>query len=207
MQTPANIPTCSGVFAVVNTHLKQAYVGKTKNLRTRASMWKHMLDKAEEDKTYNIPIRGIERAPAAEWRFFFWTGGGEDNVREAFERRGIATVNKRARVRMGEIEVDGRKATLEQHAARLGVPIHTAYRRLQRKYTVRQALGLDAIEAFNERDWTIEAMRVKLVSDNGGYLTYDEAESVRPELGNLRNRMARWRKKNPEATEVRLDSL
>ena len=207
MRQPSNVPTSAGTFAVANKRLKLAYVGKTKNLRTRASMWKTMLKRNEDEKTFKMPVRGIERGPSNDWSFVFSAEPDDAKLRAHMERLGYALVNGHARERLGKVEVDGVARTIQQHAKHHRVPMHTVYRRRQKGYTLRQALGLDPIEPFDDREHALNAMKVKIVGAAGGYLTYDEAEEERPEVGNLRNRLARWRAANPTATEVKLADI
>ena len=207
MQSPASIPVTPGTFAVANKRLKKAYVGKTKNLRTRASMWRMMLKRNEEEGSYVIPVRGIERGRSNDWAFVFSPDNDDAKLRKTMEMLGYELLNGHARHRVGKVDVAGVSRTIEQHAKKYRVPMHTVYRRLRKGYTLLQALGLAPIEPFDEREWALNAMKVKIVGAAGGYLTYDEAETERPELGDLRNKMARWRAANPDKTEVKLADL
>lgn len=207
MRQPSNVPTTAGTFAVANKRLKTAYVGKTKNLRTRASMWKTMLKRNAEEREYKMPVRGITRGASDDWSFVFSADLDDAGLRKTLEERGYEILNGHARERLGSIEVSDFKGTIQQHAKRCRVPMHTVYRRRQKGYTLRQALGLDPIEPFDDREHALNAMKVKIVGAAGGFLTYDEAEEERPEVGNLRNRLARWRAANPTATEVKLADI
>jgi hypothetical protein len=200
MRRPANLPTTSGVFTVIHAKSKQAYVGKAKNLRQRASMWDYHL------KTPPVPVRNWPDLPADEWSFVSFGELDEAAVRARLEGRGFRLINGKARTRTTFV-VQGIEATLSAHAARLGVGKDAVYKRVMRGATPEQALGLAPVDAVDARDQAIEMMRVKILSDSGGWLTYDEAIQMRPELGDVRRKIQKWRKRNPGASEVRLRDI
>lgn len=205
MKRAANLPTTAGVFAVVHAKSKHAYVGRCKNLRQRASMWAFHLKRAEDHPSLPSSVRNLPSYPAAEWAFLTFDTD-EATVRKQLEARGFTLINFKARTRTTYV-VQGIEDTLVGHARRLGVNWDIAYKRINRGATPEQALDLAPYDQMDARDQHIMMMRVKLVTDEGGWVTYDEAVAMRPELGDVRRKVMKWRAKNPDATEVRLSDL
>lgn len=206
MKRPPNIPTGEGVFVVLHVAAKVAYVGKAKNLRQRASMWAWNLKQLEQGTAKITRVRGLPRYPADQWEFKFSQTRTEAEVRTGVEQLGVTIVNSKARTRKRYV-VQGIDGTLNEHAKRLGQSAPAVYKRVERGMTPEQALGLAEAETFDARDQQIMMMRVKIVTDTGGWVTYDEALQMRPELGDIRTKVARWRKQHPDATEVKLSEL
>lgn len=205
MKRDAKLPSTPGVFAVVHTRSKHAYVGKCKNLRQRASMWAYHLRRAEEQPEMPARVRGLPKYPANEWAFLS-LAGDEATVRQTLTQRGFTLINSKARTRTTYV-IHGIEDTLVGHARRLGVNWDVAYKRVERGATPEQALGVTPYEPQDLRDQQISMMRVKLVTDEGGWVTYDEAVQMKPELGDIRRKVQKWRAKNPEATEIKISDI
>jgi len=202
-----NIPAKPGAFALVHAKSKVAYVGLGKNLQQRAQMWGYHLDKAGDDPDYRVPIKNFPRHPSDQWAFLVFLDQIDEIVRDGLLKKGFTIINPRSRVRQ-EFYFDGVTASLMQHAKRLGVSWPKAYYLSSKGFTVRQALGLDPMpDAMDSREQRVAMMKTRIVSSTGGYLTYDEAQIERPDVGDIRQKVARWRKRNPSLDEVKLIEL
>lgn len=206
MIRPHNLPTSAGSFILANTKAGVAYVGYGKNLRGRFTTWDYHFKRAEADPSYTLPARDMPRTPADDWKFVFLIGEHEDDLRKVCEKQGLRILNEHARKRT-TIVVQGIEASLLQHARRLGRDHNVVYKRVNRGQTPEQALGLTSVPALELRDYAIQSMRVKILSDGGGWLTYDEAVQMRPELGDVRSKLTKFRRKNPDAGEVKLSDI
>lgn len=205
-----------GVFALIHRKSKTAYVGSGKNLKQRATMWSYHLDAADKNPEYRLPARGLPRYPSDEWEFHGYPNQTVEWLREQMANAGWTVINQKTRVRLNreyEIEYpDGTKATgtLNQHAKHLGLSpakVVLAYKRIERRYTARQALGLDPLDVLDRRERQIMAMACRIVTDTGGYVTFDEALRLRPEVGDIRSKMLKLRKANPQLTEIKLSDI
>lgn len=216
MQRDPTLPNEPGAYAVVHTDpLKQiksvAYVGVCKNLRQRASMWEYHLREADANPEYRVPVRDFPRHPADQWVFMHSTangeGGAEEALRAFLESQGIEILNEKSRVRRTYV-IQGIDASLGTHAERLNLQPTLVYSKVKRGFTPEQALGLEPVEyEADKRDRAIRMMPVKILSNGGGYLTYDEAQVERPSVGNIRSKLVKWRKANPTAAEVKLSDI
>jgi hypothetical protein len=206
VKRPADIPQGAGTFAIVHTATKQAYVGYAKDLRQRASMWAYHLKMLEEKGAdYRVPVRDFPRLPAAEWEFISLQLD-EDQLRDKLAERGFRILNAKTRRRKTYV-VQGIEDTLSGHARRLGVKAMPVYKRVERGDTPEQALGLAERYASDPREQRIAMMRVRIVTDEGGWVTYDEALRMRPELGDIRTKLQKLKKANPSLTEIKLREI
>lgn len=206
MKRPADIPLGAGTFAIIHGAKKLAYVGYAKDLRQRASMWAYHLRMLEEKgETYRVPVRDFPRLPADEWEYISLPLD-EDKLREKLIERGYRIINARTRRRKTYV-VQGIDDTLSGHARRLGVKPMPVYKRVERGHTPEQALGLAESYAPDPREQRIAMMRVRIVTDEGGWVTYDEAVHMRPELGDIRTRLQKLKKDRPDMTEIKLREI
>jgi hypothetical protein len=197
------IPATPGVFVVLHAKARVAYVGKAKDLRQRAAMWAYHLKNPKVAKTTRV--RKLPVLPFDEWEYLAFPGGDEVNVRATLDGRGVEIINPKSRTRTTYV-VEGVEGTLMDHARRYNKPWASVYKRVERGMTPEEALGLTG-EPADPREQHIEMMKVKIVTDSGGWVTYDEACQMRPELGDVRLKVSKWRKANPDATEVKLSNL
>lgn len=204
MKRAPAIATTEGVFVVIHAKARVAYVGKAKNLRQRAAMWAYHLKNPAASKATRV--RSLPALPYDEWEFMAFPGGDEVNVRATLAARGVNIINAKSRTRRTYV-VGGVEASLVEHARAHGKPWASVYKRVERGETPEQALGLTEDNRLDPRDQQIGMMRVKIVTDSGGWVTYDEACQMRPDLGDVRHKVAKWRKANPDATEVKLSNL
>jgi hypothetical protein len=212
MQRPPDIPREAGVFAVLHTATRKAYVNKARNLRERAMLWEYHLKKRDFDPTHNVRVRNFPVHPSDEWTFWGSTTDDLETVQKVFVEKGWTLINEEVRKRQtypvtypsGELVDD----TLMGHARRLSKPWGAVYKRVERGWTPEQALGLAEPPVLDQRELAIAQMKVRITTDDGqGLLTYDEAVQMRPELGDVRRKIQRFAKKNPTVQEVKLSEI
>lgn len=208
MKKPDDLKRVPGVFALLHAQTAQAYVNETKDLKQRAMLWETHLRNFEEG-TGIVPAKDFPRYPHAEWEF--WTSGHSLSVtRDLLATQGWNVINdfkprKTYRiVHPNGVTIDG---SLAQHCKNAGLKVHTVYKRLNRGMSVEQALGLTALPPMDKRELAISQMRVQIESDSGGLLTYDEAVMMRPQVGDIREKIKRLRLKNPELSKVKLSEI
>jgi hypothetical protein len=206
MIRPPNLPVTAGTFVLYNKNAKLAYVGYCKNIRGRFDTWDYHLKRAEADPTHVLPARGMSGTVPGDWEFMFQSGDQEEEMRDYCVQAGMSIINGHAR-KHTTIVVQGIDASLRQHATRLGLNHHVVYKRVARGQTAEQALGLVNAPVMEQRDYAIQHMRIKIVSDNGGWLTYDEAIQMRPDVGDIRAKLAKLRRVKPETLEVKLSEI
>ena len=204
MKRAPTLPTTSGVFVVLHAGERVAYVGKAKNLRQRAAMWAYHLKNPTASKTSRI--RRLPELPYDEWEFMAFPEGDEASVRKTLVARNVDIINNKARSRHTYV-VEGVTDTLIGHARKYNQPWASVYKRVERGMTPEQALGLVDADKVDPREQHIMMMRTKIATDSGGWVTFDEACQMRPELGDVRQKVAKWRKLHPGATEVKLSDL
>lgn len=208
MNRSASLPKAPGAFALVHRASKKAYVGVGKNVRHRADMWDYHLKMADEKPDYKIPARNFPRFPSGEWEFVYLGDPfDEADLRASLAKHGFELINNKSRQYGKRYVIQNIEASLAEHANRLGVDMRLAYRRLERGWTALQALGLAPVDAPDEREHRIKRMAIKITTDDGGYLTYDEAVQMNPSLGDIRRHMAKLRKANPDLTEIKLSGI
>lgn len=208
MKYNQNITLSAGAFAVVNQRSKLAYVGYCKSLRRRAIMWRYWFKKKRNDPTYTFPISGVDGITG--WVFIDYPDLSADVVRAQAKKDGYRVINSKSRKR-ALYSVDAHvHLPLTKLATLHKENYQNVYRRLQKGFTLRQALGLDPSPpdlVYDPREHKVKMMRVKILGKSGGYLSYDEALLERPELGDIRARVAALRKQRPNVTEIKLENL
>lgn len=155
LRFPEFVPLRAGVFALVNERKKYAYISFTQNLQKRSHSMSHMLlqydqwlAKPKKAQPY-WPIRDMPKRPSDEFCFFAHPYSGPDPLAEVhalqakYERKGYKIVAGH-RAASGVVRLNGKLMKLADAVAdHSDVAYLTVYRRLQRGWTVRQALGLD----------------------------------------------------------------
>lgn len=132
---PPEIPTTAGVYVLAT--LKgghRAYVGRCANLRHRAAVWAYHFRKQAEDASHTMPAMGLPVLPSHEWLFVAYPGRTVEDVRAALVAQNYTIINQRTRVPVS-ITYAGRTLTLGEHAANVGLPYTTCYKRWQRGKT------------------------------------------------------------------------
>lgn len=210
MQVDDTIRREPGVFALLHKATAEAYVNETKDLRQRALLWQQRLRNVSHGGN-NVPAKDFPAYPADEWDFWVSPAGSYAEVRVALAKQGWKLVNDyRPRTAHTLVHRDGvaRTGSLAHHCTHAGVKLHTVYKRIDRGMSVEHALGLTDLPPPDKRELAISQMRVQIQTDDGaGLLTYDEAVMLRPEIGDIRDKMKRWRKKNPNVTSVKLAEI
>lgn len=215
MQVPADTPRSPGVFALLHTSTATAYVNETKSLRQRALLWQVKLeDYAKLEPTLLASAKDFPKHPAGEWTWWMtvapYSEGFLQQVRTQLQEQGWKIINAyKPRRSYVIVYPDGEAVpgSLAHHCSRLGIKLHTAYKRIDKGMSVEQALGLTDFPPLDKRELAISKMRVQIENENGGLLTYDEALLVRPELGDVRDKLKRWRKKHPEVVKIKLSEI
>ncbi len=210
MLRPPNLSPIPGTFALLNKKERVAYVGYGKNLRSRFDTWEYHFRRASEDSSYTLPARDMPRSSPNDWEFLFLAGDHEEHLRLLCREKGLRVLNSHSRKRTTYL-VDGIRDSLIGHCRRLGIDHNVVYKRVERGQTPEQAMRLTEAPMFEPRDFAIQNMRTKIVDDLAGdgtrYLTYDEALQKRPEIGDVRTKLAKLRKANPELSEIKLTDI
>ena len=152
-RSPDEIPLKPGVFALVNAKRRFAYISYTGNLQKRPHSMSHMLLSHDADPTIYWPIRDLPKHPSDEYTFTVVRldrkHAGDSSlvaVAEAQKRymaKGYRIVTGH-RATSPTVSLDGRRMTLADAVRDYSdVKYLTAYRRIERGWTVRQALGID----------------------------------------------------------------
>jgi len=152
---PDAIPLTAGVFALVNKKRRFAYVSYTGNLQKRSHSMSHMLLAHDSDGKVYWPIRELPKHPSDEFTFrVMWTANGRGvSANEPLEQVAKAQrkyMSKGYRIIGGQraqspmVTVKGKRMTLTDAVRQYPkVKYLTAYRRLERGWTVEAALGLE----------------------------------------------------------------
>jgi hypothetical protein len=198
-----------GVFALMHQPSATVYINRAANLRHRALVWAAHLARMEADPDYHPPAKMFPRHPAAEWQLWVDHANALDAVRKLFADDGWKVLNDVRPVNRLDCVQDGttHTDTVRGHAKRVGLPVTTVYKRLERGYTLEQALGLSPLSPQDSRDRAIELMKLKIVTDDGGFVTYDEALQMRPELGDIRTKLKKMRLRHPDVVQVLLKEI
>jgi hypothetical protein len=150
---PDEIPLRPGVFALVNRKRNFVYVSYTGNLQKRSHSMSHMLLTYDADPKCYWPIRDLPKHPSDEYTF---------KVERLDEKHdgdsslaAVASAQKRY-VAKGFRIITGHRATsptvvLDRRRMTLAAAVRdysqvkylTVYRRLERGWTIKQALGLE----------------------------------------------------------------
>jgi hypothetical protein len=173
IREPATVPAVAGVYALVNRKRKYAYVAYTSNLQKRSHSLSHMLLESDRkgDKCY-WAISDLPRHASGEYVFMVFASA----IEEADAKNTIATV-RRSLGRKGYRLIDGQRGTaatvtfngktmLLTEALVLSkskVKYPTAWRRIERGWTVEQALGL----AEPDPRWDHDKQKARTVRAKG----------------------------------------
>lgn len=131
---PAELPVTSGVYVLASIKGRVAYVGRCANLRHRAAVWASHFRKQAEDPRHAMPVMDLPYLPGDEWMFVAYPDRSIEEVRAALAGQGYNMINRRTRVPVS-ITYAGRTLTLGEHAANVGLPYATCYKRWQRGKT------------------------------------------------------------------------
>lgn len=150
---PDVIPLLPGVFALVNRKRRFVYVAYTINLQKRSHSISHMLLSQDEDPKAYWPIKDLPKHVSDEFTFMVMKSKDvtEDNamayvasVQKQFMAKSYKIIDGQ-RAASPMVTLNGKKVSLaeavRQHSK---VKYLTAYRRLERGWTVEQALGIEA---------------------------------------------------------------
>jgi hypothetical protein len=148
---PEFVPHLPGVFALVNRKRRYAYISFTTNLQKRSHSLSHMLVRRDEDPNTYWPIRDLPKHPSDEHVFMVMKSKDitEANalaavaaVERQFAQRGYKLIEGN-RAASPTITLNGKKMTLaEAVSGHSKAKYLTVYRRLERGWTVEEALGL-----------------------------------------------------------------
>lgn len=147
---PDVIPLTAGVFALINRKRRFAYVSYTGNLQKRSHSMSHMLLAHDANPKTYWPIRGLPKHDSDEYTFVVMQKEAADPM-EAVARAQRKFLAKGYRIIDGHraaspmVLYKGKRTTLVD-ALRLSgskVKYLTAYRRIERGWSVEQALGLE----------------------------------------------------------------
>jgi hypothetical protein len=162
---PEFIPLSAGVFALANERRKFVYVSYTQNLQKRSHSMSHMLlqydgwlashsevrggGRAKGRTMPYWPIRDMPKRPSDEFIFVAVPYRGADalgevqKLQDKYRRRGYKIIAGH-RAASGMVRLEGRLMKLSAAVEAYSDEAYlTVYRRLQRGWSVRQALGLD----------------------------------------------------------------
>lgn len=151
LREPAAIPAERGVYALLNKKRRFVYVAYTKNLQKRSHSMSHMLMNYDKSRKAYWPIRELPKHPSDEFTFAVMARGcAPERALSAIAicQKGFTgknyTIISGHRAGVPVITLQGRRINLtEAVRARPKLKYPTVYRRLQRGWSVRQALGLD----------------------------------------------------------------
>jgi hypothetical protein len=155
IRDPVNIPPERGVYALVNKKRRFAYVAFTQNLQKRSHSMSHMLMGYDADRAVYWPIKDLPKHSFDEFTFIVLARGCAPEralAAIAVAQRGFANKNYSLvaghRAGMPVVSLGGRKLSLaeavrERRRADRSIKYGTVYRRLQRGWSAKQALGLD----------------------------------------------------------------
>lgn len=149
---PDVIPLSPGVFALLNRKRRFAYVSYTGNLQKRSHSMSHMLLSYDADTKSYWPIKDLPKHASDEYTFKVMATGTKDvdalasiaTAQRKFMSKGYRIIGGQ-RAASPMVTLKGRRMTLadavREHSK---VKYLTAYRRLERGWTIEQALGIDA---------------------------------------------------------------
>lgn len=150
---PDDIPLTPGVFALLNRKRRFAYVSYTSNLQKRSHSMSHMLLSHDADPAVYWPIRDLPKHDSGEYTFRVIRAdrkhaGGESLVAVATAQRRLLAKGFRIisghRATSPTIRLYGRNMTLVDAVdAYSDIKYITVYRRIERGWTLKQALGIE----------------------------------------------------------------
>jgi len=155
---PEFMPPKPGVFALRNDRRRVVYISWTQNLQKRSHSMSHMLLqydrwlKSPKKKLVPYwPIRDLPKYQSKEFTFVVESTAplptqalyGVVKVQQKYERKGYRIISGHRAV-SGMVRVDGRRVKLAEAVREYSDDDYlTVYRRLQRGWTVEQALGIE----------------------------------------------------------------
>jgi len=152
IREPPFIPADKGVYALVNRRRRYAYVAYTQNLQKRSHSMSHMLMAQDDDAKSYWPIKELPKHPSDEYTFIVLSVGvaaDRSLAAIAVAEKGFVAKNYTIvgghRAGSPVISLGGKRMSLTDAIKASGSAIKylTVYRRIERGWTVRQALGLD----------------------------------------------------------------
>jgi len=152
IREPAKVPAEAGVFALVNKKRRHVYVAYTVNLQKRSHSLSHMLLAYDDDpKGAYWALAGLPKNRSDEFTFrVILTKLSPDKAdaviketEKALSKGGYKVVSG-SRPAAPLVVYEGKKVSLPDalKLSKSKVKYSTAYRRIQRGWTVEQALGL-----------------------------------------------------------------
>lgn len=153
MREPVQVPSERGIYALVNKKRRLAYVGYTKNLQKRSHSLSFFLSQQDKSKRAYWPIRNMPKYPSDEFTFVVLAAGCAPDkapaalkvARLGFEARKYTLVEgSRSSAIAPMVTFEGKQMTLVEAIKRSEsrVSYLAAWRRIDRGWTVEQALGL-----------------------------------------------------------------
>ena len=151
---PIHIDGVPGVYALTIKRKRTAYLAWTQNLQKRSHALAHMLDTGKSS-IKDLPLKDDDgkRIPPSDFTFIVLRAGvSEDDadkmmvrMRKPFEEKRYKLVDG-ARSPIPIVELDGEVMTLTEAIAkhRPKLKYTTAWRRLQRGWTIEQTLEMEA---------------------------------------------------------------
>jgi hypothetical protein len=152
IREPFQIPATRGVYALINRRRRYAYVAFTQNLQKRSHSMSHMLLAHDLDPMSYWPVKDLPKHASDEYVFTVVDEGCpvEKSMSViALAERGFAAKNYTIvgghRAASPIIAFQGRRMSLVEAIRASGSKVKylTAYRRIERGWSVRQALGID----------------------------------------------------------------
>lgn len=149
---PETVPLKPGVFALVNRKRRFCYVSYTINLQKRSHSLSHMLLQHDEDEGSYWPIKDLPKHVSDEYTFMVMNSKGVNegnalaiiaNVQKQFAAKGYKLIEGH-RAGSPSVVVKGKTMSLAEAVRdHSKIKYLTVYRRIERGWTVPQALGLE----------------------------------------------------------------
>lgn len=149
---PEVVPLKPGIFALVNRKRRFVYISYTINLQKRSHSVSHMLLLHDADPNAYWPVKDLPKHASDEFVFMVMNSKGVNpanalahiaDVQKKFVAKGYRIVEGH-RAGSPTITLDGKKLTLAEAVRDHSKAKYlTVYRRIERGWTVKQALGID----------------------------------------------------------------
>lgn len=148
---PDVIPLSPGVFALINRKRRFAYVSYTGNLQKRSHSMSHMLLSHDADDTAYWPIKDLPKHPSDEYTFkVMAVDVKDDDALAGIAKAQRRYMNKGYKIIGGQraaspmVTYKGKRMTLADVVRQYSKAKYlTVYRRIERGWTLEQALGID----------------------------------------------------------------